>query len=192
MPPPQHTGDIAIIGMSCRVAGAESPSELWDLLAASKDVRKEIDRFNSAGYYSARGAKRKGLTNVRHAYLMDRELDRFDNAFFSIPASEAIAMDPQQRLLLELSYEAIENAGIPLEYFQGTDTAVYCGKHVTSSPLSHHRSLSLLEPYGYRSYAVTVTLAGILRVDTNKFVNMSQTVHAESSQCCVAAPLLSP
>ena len=117
MPTPQHTGDIAIIGMSCRVAGAESPSKLWDLLAASKDVRKDIDRFNSAGYYSAGGAKRKGLTNVRHAYLMDQEIDRFDNGFFSVPASEAIAMDPQQRLLLELSYEAIENAGILLEDF---------------------------------------------------------------------------
>lgn len=131
MPPPQNTGDVAIIGMSCRVAGAECPSELWNLLAVSKDVRKDIDRFNSAGYYSAGGGKQKGLTNVRHAYLMDQEIGRFDNGFFSVPASEAIAMDPQQRLLLELSYEAIENAGIPLEDFQGTDTAVYCGKHVT-------------------------------------------------------------
>jgi len=129
MPVPSDTGDIAIIGMSCRVAGAESPSELWDLLATSRDLRKEIDRFNSAGYYKASGAKRKGLTNVRHAYMMDQGIDRFDNGFFAVPASEAVAMDPQQRLLLELSYEAIENAGIPLEDFQGTDTAVYCGKH---------------------------------------------------------------
>ena len=129
---PQDTGDIAIVGMSCRVAGAECPSELWDLLAASKDVRKDIDRFDTAGYYKADGAKRKGLTNVRHAYLIDQEIDRFDNGFFAVPGSEAIAMDPQQRLLLELSYEAIENAGIPLEDFQGTNTAVYCGKNTIS------------------------------------------------------------
>lgn len=131
MPAPQDAGDIAIIGMSCRVAGAECPSELWDLLAMSRDVRKDIDRFNSAGYYKANGAKRKGLTNVRHAYLMDQGIDRFDNGFFAVPASEAVAMDPQQRLLLELSYEAIENAGIPLGDIQGTDTAVFCGKHTT-------------------------------------------------------------
>lgn len=129
MPLPSSTGDIAIIGMSCRVAGAESPSELWDLLAMSRDVRKEIDRFNSAGYYKANGAKRKGLTNVRHAYLMDQGIDRFDNGYFSVPASEAVAMDPQQRMLLELSYEAVENAGVPLKDFQGTNTAVYCGEY---------------------------------------------------------------
>lgn len=133
MAAPQNAGEIAIIGMSCRVAGAESPSDLWDLLATSSDARKDIDRFSSAGYYKASGAKRKGLTNVRHAYLMDQEIDRFDNGFFAVPASEAVAMDPQQRLLLELSYEAIENAGIPLANFQGTDTAVYCGKHTTLS-----------------------------------------------------------
>ena len=34
-------------------------------------------------------------------------------------------MDPQQRLLLEIAYEALENAGIPLEEVIGTDTAVY-------------------------------------------------------------------
>ena len=133
----QGSDDVAIIGMSCRVAGAESPSELWDLLATSRDVRKEINRFNSAGFYKASGAKKKGLTNVRHAYLLDHGIDRFDNEFFAVPASEAVAMDPQQRLLLELSYEAVENAGITLKGFQGTDTAVYCGKRA----ICHIRAL---------------------------------------------------
>lgn len=148
MPLPSSTGDIAIIGMSCRVAGAESPSELWDLLATSKDVRKEIDRFNSAGYYKANGAKRKGLTNVRHAYLMDQGIDRFDNGYFAVPASEAVAMDPQQRMLLELSYEAVESAGLPLKDFQGTNTAVYCGKYprflLTSGMVSHCKRVQRL------------------------------------------------
>ena len=128
MSSPPDAGDIAIVGMSCRVAGAKSPSELWDLLATSRDVQKEIVRFNSTGYFTPDGGKRKGLTNVRHAYFLDEEIDRFDNGFFAIPATEAVAMDPQQRLLLEIAYEAIESAGIPLEKFQGTDTAVYTGK----------------------------------------------------------------
>ena len=34
--------DVAIIGMSCRTAGANSPSELWEMLANSRDVQ----RFN--------------------------------------------------------------------------------------------------------------------------------------------------
>ena len=34
-------------------------------------------------------------------------------------------MDPQQRILLESAYEALENAGIPLQDVAGTKTAVY-------------------------------------------------------------------
>lgn len=119
--------DIAIIGMSCRVAGADSPSKLWDLLVSSRDVQQEIARFNINGYYKSSGGSQKGVTNVKHAYFMDEDVDKFDNEFFSIPPIEAAAMDPQQRILLEIAYEAIENAGIRLEALQGTDTAVYTG-----------------------------------------------------------------
>ena len=119
--------DIAIIGMSCRVAGADSPSKLWDLLVSATDVRKKITRFNIDGFYKTTGGAKKGLTNVRHAYLMDEGIDKFDNEFFSIPTIEAAAMDPQQRFLLEIAYEAVESAGIRLEDFQGTDTGVYTG-----------------------------------------------------------------
>ena len=127
-------GGIAIIGMACRVAGANSPSELWDLLATSKDVQSEITRFNVRGYYHPDGGPHKGRTNVKNAYMMDDDLmDRFDNAFFHTNTQEAIAMDPQQRMLLEVSYEALESAGIPLEKFVGTDTAVYAGEHHPSS-----------------------------------------------------------
>ena len=119
---------IAVIGMGCRTAGANSPSELWDILEASQDVQSEITRFNMEGFYHPEGGLRKGLTNVRRAYMMDDDaIGRFDNAFFSITPNEAIAMDPQQRQLLEVTYEAIENAGIPLEDFIGTNTAVYAG-----------------------------------------------------------------
>lgn len=120
--------DIAIIGMSCRVAGANSPSELWHLLASSKDVQSNITRFNSKGFYHPDGGPRKGLTNVNKAYMLeDSVIDKFDNAFFYITPQEAIAMDPQQRMLLEIAYEAVESAGIPLDDFAGTDTAVFAG-----------------------------------------------------------------
>ena len=121
--------DVAVIGMSCRVAGANSPSELWDLLASSRDVQSKITRFNSGGYYHPEGGPLKGLTNVKHAYMMDDNLvDRFDNAFFHIPPREAKAMDPQQRMLLEVAYEAVESAGVPMADFVGTNTAVFAGK----------------------------------------------------------------
>ena len=121
--------DIAIIGMSCRVSGANTPSELWNNLVSSKECQHEIDRFNIAGFYHKSGGRRQGLTNVRHAYFLDEGVDKFDHDFFSISPREASAMDPQQRLLLEIAYEALENAGIPLEKAVGTDTAVYVGMY---------------------------------------------------------------
>ena len=120
--------DIAIIGMACRVAGAASPSELWELLASSRDVQRKITRFNIDGFYHPQGGPRKGLTNVRHAYMLDDDcVDKFDNAFFYTAPNEAVAIDPQQRMLLEIAYEAIESAGITLDDFTGTDTAVFAG-----------------------------------------------------------------
>lgn len=120
--------DVAVIGMACRVAGANSPAELWKTLMSSKDVQRRITRFNIGGFYHPAGGPLKGLTNVDRAYMLDDDaIDKFDNAFFHITPIEATAMDPQQRMLLEVSYEAIENAGIPLEDFVGTDTAVFTG-----------------------------------------------------------------
>lgn len=120
--------DIAIIGMACRVAGANSPTQLWENLLSSKDVQRRITRFNIDGFYHPEGSPLKGLTNVDHAYMLDDEaVDKFDNAFFHTTPAEASSMDPQQRMLLEVSYEAIENAGIPLDKFTGTDTAVFTG-----------------------------------------------------------------
>ncbi|KAL8802209.1 MAG: hypothetical protein Q9200_006666 [Gallowayella weberi] len=120
--------EIAIIGMACRVAGANSPSELWDNLLTSKDVQRRITRFNVNGFYHPEGGSLKGLTNVDHAYMLDDDaVEKFDNVFFHVNPTEAAAMDPQHRMLLELSYEAIESAGMRLEEFTGTNTAVFTG-----------------------------------------------------------------
>lgn len=99
---------------------------------SAKDVQRRISRFNIDGFYHPQGGPLKGLMDVEHAYMLDDDaVDKFDNAFFHTNPIEASAMDPQHRMLLEVSYEAIENAGIPLEVFSGTDTAVFTG---TSSP----------------------------------------------------------
>lgn len=50
----------------------------------------------------------------------------FDNGFFGVSNIEAKAIDPQQRMLLEVAYEAFENAGMPMNSLEGSDTGVYC------------------------------------------------------------------
>ncbi|KAL9011278.1 MAG: hypothetical protein Q9173_003869, partial [Seirophora scorigena] len=148
--------DVAVIGMACRVAGAASPSELWENLLASKDVQKRITRFNINGVYHSDGGPLRGLTDVDRAYMLeDDATDKFDNAFFHVTPTEAIAMDPQQRMLLEVSYEAVENAGIPLESFVGTDTAVFLGRIRNEG--SDYHSVLARDPDVTPKYIVTGT-----------------------------------
>ncbi|GLY50807.1 type I polyketide synthase [Lentzea sp. NBRC 102530] len=86
--------EIAVVGLSCRLPGADGPGALWDLLHGGRDALTDPP----AGRPGARGG-----------YLAD--VDGFDADFFAVPARRARAMDPQQRLLLELAWEALEDAG---------------------------------------------------------------------------------
>ncbi|KAL9578932.1 MAG: hypothetical protein Q9212_005401 [Teloschistes hypoglaucus] len=166
--------DIAIIGMACRVAGANSPTQLWENLMSAKDVQRRITRFNIDGYYHPQGGPLKGLTNVHHAYMLDdNAVDKFDNAFFHINPTEASVMDPQHRMLLEVSYEAIENAGVPLEAFAGTDTAVFTG---TSSPGiegSDYYDVVARDPDVTPKYIVTGTAGCMAANRLSYFYNLS-------------------
>lgn len=118
---------IAIIGSGCRFPGnVNSPLELWDLLQKPKDLLKKVDRFNINNFYHESG-KYHGATNVQQSYLLDQDFRLFDPGFFGIRPVEAESMDPLQRLLLETVYEALEDAGLPMENLQGSDTAFYAG-----------------------------------------------------------------
>ncbi|KAI0469085.1 putative polyketide synthase [Xylaria cf. heliscus] len=122
---------IAIVGSACRFAGsASSPSKLWELLRNPVDLRQEIPdtRFSAVGFYHPEGTYH-GHSNVKHAYLLDKETDlrAFDAGFFSVKPAEAKTLDPQQRFLLEVAYEALEAAGVPIASLEGSDTAVYVG-----------------------------------------------------------------
>ena len=53
-------------------------------------------------------------------------------------------MDPQQRHLLEVSYEALENAGIPLSSIAGTDVGVFIGNSSTDYRLLFQKDIDTL------------------------------------------------
>jgi aspyridone synthetase (hybrid polyketide synthase/nonribosomal peptide synthetase) len=118
------------VGTACRFPGAaNSPSKLWDLLKAPRDVVKKFppERLNMSNFYNDNG-EMHGRTNVHHkSYLLEDDVRHFDAAFFRINPKEAADMDPQQRILLETVYEAFEAAGWSLQHVDGSQTSVHVG-----------------------------------------------------------------
>ncbi|BCB89361.1 hypothetical protein Psuf_066740 [Phytohabitans suffuscus] len=105
---------IAVIGLACRVPGADSAAALWRLLRAGGCAITPTDRWESAEPGGGYGG-----------FLDD--VAGFDAAFFGIAPREAAAMDPQQRLALELGWSAVEDAGVLPAALAGTATGVFVG-----------------------------------------------------------------
>lgn len=102
---------IAVIGMACRTAGAQTVEDFWDLISSGRSMCQEVPRERIDMH---------GISRIRHDKWAQRQkfygnfvsdVDAFDNSFFHLSPREATAMDPQQRLLLETAYEATESSG---------------------------------------------------------------------------------
>ena len=121
------TGDIAVIGMSCRVPGAADYRTFWKNLRAGVNSIHEIppERWDTKKYYSP-DHQEPDKSVSKWAGLIDHT-GSFDNRFFNISPREARNMDPQQRLLLEEAFRAIEDAAVPVARLAEEITAVYVG-----------------------------------------------------------------
>lgn len=118
---------IAIIGVGCRFPGGiTDPGSLWDVLAQGRNcwTPTPSDRFNEAGFLNPNDDD-QGSYNHAGGHFLSGDISAFDAPFFNISSSEAEALDPQQRLALETTYEALENAGVPVSKIRGSQTAVF-------------------------------------------------------------------
>ncbi|KAL9095179.1 MAG: hypothetical protein Q9165_002435 [Trypethelium subeluteriae] len=118
---------FAIVGVSCRFpGGADNPEKLWSLLTEGRDAWSDVpkERFLWESFYHP-NPDINGVVNHRGGHFLKQDVSLYDPSFFGISSAEAQAMDPQQRLQLETTYEALENAGIPIQDIQGSNTAVY-------------------------------------------------------------------
>ena len=119
---------IAIIGIGCRFPGGVTNVEsFWKLLVEGREAVSEVpaDRWNVERYYDPEPGI-TGKTFAKRGGFLD-QIDQFDPQFFGISPREAPYVDPQHRLLLETAWEAIEDAGLVLDFGKGSDVAVFVG-----------------------------------------------------------------
>ncbi len=153
----EKKSEIAIVGRACRLPGANSVSGLWDLLSNRKCAITRIpaDRWSLERFSHPRHSER-GRSYTWAAGILD-DVWGFDPGAFGLSPREAEQMDPQQRLLLELTWEALEDAGIPPSSLAGTETGVFVG----ASTLDHGNS-KLFDFAATDAYFATGNAASIL------------------------------
>ena len=97
---------VAVVGVACRFAGADSVEQLWQILESGTTQCVEIPKHR---FPDSRFERRPFKMNFRASVMND--LDAFDHKFFNVPSREASFRDPQQRISLEVTYQALESAG---------------------------------------------------------------------------------
>ncbi|MCP5007665.1 MAG: SDR family NAD(P)-dependent oxidoreductase, partial [Planctomycetes bacterium] len=97
---------IAVIGISCRCAGAKDKEEFWKIVSQGTDCIHEIKSKGWLQYFRQHSSEK-----IPKRYGRMSDLDSFDPLFFGISPHEAESMSPSHRILLEEMYHAIEDAG---------------------------------------------------------------------------------
>ncbi|WP_429817957.1 beta-ketoacyl synthase N-terminal-like domain-containing protein [Brevibacillus porteri] len=121
-PPKATSDDIAIIGISCRTAGAKGQEEFWELVSQGKDCIREVTNPDWRAFF-----KENALVDIPIKYGAMEDIEYFDPAFFKISPTEAQSMDVTQRILLQESYKALEDAGYTPSMLRGQPVGTVIG-----------------------------------------------------------------
>ncbi|HEX8967755.1 MAG TPA: beta-ketoacyl synthase N-terminal-like domain-containing protein, partial [Chloroflexota bacterium] len=153
---PLPAAHIAVVGLGCRLPGADHPRAFWDLLAAGVDAIREVprDRWDITKLYDPDPSV-AGKMSTRWGGFLD-DISGFDASFFGISQREAVRMDPQQRLLLEVAWEALEDAGLDPTALAGTPTGVFVGISSNDYGQRQFSTLDLSDPYAGTGNALSI------------------------------------
>ncbi|KAK1144930.1 Type I Iterative Polyketide synthase (PKS) [Aspergillus melleus] len=146
--PRTYDSDIAVIGMACRVAGADDLPEFWNLLCAGTSQHEIMPE---ARYKDFETPWRPGAQHPWFGNFV-RDIDAFDHRFFKKVPREAMSQDPQQRLILQVAYQALEQAG----YFHDTNQDRNIGCYVACCTVDYEHNVNC---HAATAYAAT----GLLR-----------------------------
>ncbi|HZN13092.1 MAG TPA: SDR family NAD(P)-dependent oxidoreductase [Acidimicrobiales bacterium] len=118
---------VVVVGLGCRFpGGAESPEQLWQVLAEGRDATGPIaaGRWVSDGrLHPDPGAP--GAAPILGGFLTD--VAGWDAGLFGVSPQEARRIDPQHRLVMDVAWRALEDAAIDLSDVRGSRTGVFVG-----------------------------------------------------------------
>lgn len=152
--------DIAIVGMACKVAGADDVNEFWQLLCEGKSQHQEVpaDRFPFKSAY--RSEESSGARKWFGNFMNDH--DAFDHKFFKKTPREAASMDPQQRQVLQIAYQAVEQSG----YFQKANPDTHVGCYIGVCAVDYENNVAC---HPANAFTATGTLRGFIAGKVSHF-----------------------
>ncbi|KAL4979595.1 hypothetical protein BDW66DRAFT_168156 [Aspergillus desertorum] len=102
---------IAVVGMSCRLPGADDLEHFWELLEQGRDVHQHVppDRYDVQSHTDPTG-RRMNTSQTPFGCFIDSP-GLFDAGFFDMSPREAGQTDPTHRLALLTAYEALQQSG---------------------------------------------------------------------------------
>ncbi|KAH6699034.1 iterative type I polyketide synthase [Leptodontidium sp. MPI-SDFR-AT-0119] len=167
---------------------ATTTENLWAFLLKGRNAYTPFpkDRINADGHYHP-DPEHGGTFAVKGGHFLVEDPAYFDALFFSTTKSEVLAMDPQQRVLLESVYHALENAGIPMNKANGSNTSVFV------SGFNHdHLAMLNTDPETTMKYKPTGTTNSLLSNRVSWFFDFkapSLTIDTACSSSMVAMHL---
>ena len=147
---------MAIVGVAGRYPGADNADEMWDMFVGYRSGVGELP----AGRWSEYAADKEMTRRMADAVLTGGYLEdiaAFDAEFFGLSPLEAANMDPQQRIVLQLTWEALENAGIPANQLRGLPVGVFM-----ASNNNDYGMLISADPAEAHPYALTGNSSAII------------------------------
>ena len=147
--------DIAVIGLSAQVPGAQNAQAFWEHLISGQDTVSELPAhyLDREKYYSPQ--RQKGKTYCHKGGVL-KDRDCFDPLFFNLSPHDAESMNPHQRLIMQESWKALEDAGYNPKSLAGVRAGIFVGS----------------EPNGYFHETFTGASEAIIASRLSYFLNL--------------------
>ncbi|MGD2184364.1 SDR family NAD(P)-dependent oxidoreductase [Lusitaniella coriacea] len=146
----ENLNSIAIVGLAGRFPKAKNLEEFWQNLRDGVTGRTEFSRDELADRVEPDLLKNRDY--VPASYMLD-DVEWFDAPFFNFTPREAEITDPQHRVLLECAWEALENANVVPDRFDGA-IGVFAGADLNTYLLFNLAESKPLDTQNYFEMSV--------------------------------------